>query len=221
MLNNASLILAVMGLVSIPFGAIRGWPFAVPAMTRKISPPMIPIGLATGFLAGWLVLPVAMSLFSSEHKSVMSALQVSTSPLIFIIASMFTILTVYISTRKPAKRAAKVSPLEAVRYTEQGNFKRKPSKRTQGAKLSRMALSNFGRNKRRSVFIIISLLLCIVFVNSAVVITQSIDEEKFIRRNTKTDYTVYNSIVAKCLRLEGSNFRLGGIAPITRAVPSF
>ena len=25
----------------------------------------------------------------------------------------------------------------------------------------------------------------------------------------------------KCLRLEGSNFRLGGIALITRAVPSF
>ena len=25
----------------------------------------------------------------------------------------------------------------------------------------------------------------------------------------------------KCLRLEGSNFRLGGIAPITWAVPSF
>ena len=25
----------------------------------------------------------------------------------------------------------------------------------------------------------------------------------------------------KCLRLEGSNFRLGGIAPISRAVPSF
>ena len=27
--------------------------------------------------------------------------------------------------------------------------------------------------------------------------------------------------IIKCLRLEGSNFRLGGIAPITRAVPSF
>ena len=27
--------------------------------------------------------------------------------------------------------------------------------------------------------------------------------------------------IYKCLRLEGSNFRLGGIAPITRAVPSF
>ena len=29
------------------------------------------------------------------------------------------------------------------------------------------------------------------------------------------------SLNMKCLRLEGSNFRLGGIAPITRAVPSF
>ena len=107
-----------------------------------------------------------------------------------------TILTVSISTRKPAKKAANVSPLEAVRYTEQENYKRKSAKRTRGAKLPRMALSNFGRNKRRSVFIIISLLLCIVFVNSAVMITQSMDEEKFISRSTKTDYTVYNSIVA-------------------------
>ena len=30
-----------------------------------------------------------------------------------------------------------------------------------------------------------------------------------------------NALKTKCLRLEGSNFRLGGIAPITRAVPFF
>ena len=30
-----------------------------------------------------------------------------------------------------------------------------------------------------------------------------------------------NTFKQKCLRLEGSNFRLGGIAPISRAVPSF
>ena len=32
---------------------------------------------------------------------------------------------------------------------------------------------------------------------------------------------VKKHLKGKCLRLEGSNFRLGGIAPITRAVPSF
>lgn len=59
-----------------------------------------------------------------------------------------------------------------------------------------MAFANFGRNKRRAVFIVTSLLLCIVMVNSALVITQSMDAEKFISRSTKTDYTVYNSVVA-------------------------
>lgn len=156
----------------------------------------LPVGLIAGFFAGWLALPVVMNFFRFEHKSAMSAMQISTSPLIFVIASLFTIFTVYISTRKPAKKAANVSPLEAVRYTEQDDHRRKFSKRIHGAKLPLMALSNFGRNKRRSAFIIISLLLCMVFVNSAVIITQSIDEEKFISRSTKTDYTVYNAIVA-------------------------
>ncbi len=156
----------------------------------------LPVGLIAGFFAGWLVLPAVMSFFRFEHKSAMSAMQISTSPLIFVIASLFTSFTVYISTRKPAKKAANVSPLEAVRYTEYDDYKKKSAKRIHGAKLSRMALSNFGRDRRRSIFIIISMLLCAVFVNSAVIITQSIDEEKFISRSTKTDYTVYNSIVA-------------------------
>ena len=32
---------------------------------------------------------------------------------------------------------------------------------------------------------------------------------------------IQKSLKQKCLRLDGSNFRLGGIAPITRAIPSF
>ena len=36
---------------------------------------------------------------------------------------------------------------------------------------------------------------------------------------SSSNYNLFSKI--KCLRLEGSNFRLGGIAPITRAVPSF
>ena len=118
---------------------------------------------------------------------------VSTSPLIFVIAALFTILTVFISTRKPAKKAAKISPLEAIRYTEQNAYKKRTAKRTNGVKLSRMALSNLGRNRRRSAFIIISLLLCIVLFNSIIIVTQSLDEEKWVNRVTRTDFNVYNS----------------------------
>lgn len=156
----------------------------------------LPIGLAGGFLAGWLLLPFVMKFVTFEQKTAGAATQVSVSPLIFVVAALFTILTVYISIRKPSNKAAKISPLEAIRYTEQENGKKKTTKRTRGAKLSGMAFANFWRNKRRAVFIVTSLLLCIVMVNSAVIITRSMDAEKFISRSTKTDYTVYNSVVA-------------------------
>lgn len=150
----------------------------------------LPIGLVAGFLVSWVLLPVVTEFL---RYNALNATEVSVSPLIFVIAALFTILTVFISTRKPAKKAAKVSPLEAIRYTGQRNIKKKVTKRTQGAKLPRMALANLGRSKRRTVFIVISMLLCIVLLNSAFVITQSLDENKFISRLTKTDYTVYNS----------------------------
>lgn len=152
----------------------------------------LPIGLIAGFFAGRALLPVVMGIFSYEYST--ATLQTSTSPVLFIIAALFTILTVFISTRKPAKKAAKISPLEANRYTEQDDYKKKTVKRTSGAKLSHMAFSNLGRNRHRSVFIIVSMLLCIVLFNSTIIMTQSMDEGKWITRTTKTDFTVYNSI---------------------------
>lgn len=151
----------------------------------------LPLGLIFGFLVSKMLLPIVMKFFQANS---LNAMKVSVSPFIFLIASVFTIFTVIISTRKPAKKAAKISPLEAIRYTGQENKKTKKTKRTHGAKLSYMAFSNLGRNKRRSVFIVLSMLLCIVLFNSIIVITQSMDEEKWISRSTKTDFTVYNSV---------------------------
>lgn len=152
----------------------------------------LPIGLAAGYLAGWLMLPYVMEFVLVERR--VSGIQVSGSPLIFVIAALFTILTVAISTRRPAKKASRVSPLEALRYTEQDGGSRRKTKRTRSVTLSGMAGSNLGRNRRRSAFIMLSMLLCIVLFNSVIVITKSMDEEKYISRNAKTDFTVYNAI---------------------------
>lgn len=48
---------------------------------------------------------------------------VSPNPLIFIVAALFVLLTVKISIRKPVKMAAKVSPVEALRYTDSDTIK--------------------------------------------------------------------------------------------------
>ena len=48
------------------------------------------------------------------------------------------------------------------------------------------------------------------------------DKSTLEKRASMTQRPVLEKTLnSKCLRLEGSNFRLGGIAPITRAVPSF
>ena len=77
---------------------------------------------------------------------------VTVNPLIFIGSAIFAFATVYISVRKPAKIAGSVSPIEAIRYTENdaGAFQTKKhlavKKSTSGAKIHRMALANLGRN---------------------------------------------------------------------------
>ena len=75
-----------------------------------------------------------------------SGYETSANPLIFIGSTLFALITVLISTSKPGRIAAKVSPVEAVRYTEAQISGR--SRRGLGIKISGMAAANLGRNKR-------------------------------------------------------------------------
>ena len=74
----------------------------------------IPAGLLAGFFAGRFLLPV---LLISEKTDGTVIVPVSPHPWIFICAAVFTIITVLISEWKPGRIAAKVPPVEALRYT--------------------------------------------------------------------------------------------------------
>ena len=82
----------------------------------------IPIGLLLGFVIGNKLTPVIMSQMSYKNAFV------SFNPWIFIGAALFALATVFLSCARPGRMAAKVSPVEAVRYTE-GGSPRKPGKR--------------------------------------------------------------------------------------------
>ena len=47
-----------------------------------------------------------------------AGVKVTANPIIFIGAALFALVTVIISVNKPAKIAGSVSPIEAIRYTE-------------------------------------------------------------------------------------------------------
>ena len=80
-----------------------------------LSLPGIALGILAGSLVGILLVPVVVSIFniSSAVKVV-----VRINGWILLLSALFSFVTVIVSCRKPARLASKVSPIEAVRYTE-------------------------------------------------------------------------------------------------------
>lgn len=160
----------------------------------------IPAGLFLGFFVGKTLVPKIIEQTTYQGTEV----TVSANPLIFIGAAFFSFVTVFISVRKPAKIAAKVSPVEAVRYTEGAeahtirrrkntNVQEKQKKSTDGGKIWKMAWSNLMRSKGRTVIIILSLSLAIILLNSVFTVTSSFDMDTYLSHFVTTDYQIANA----------------------------
>ena len=151
-----------------------------------------PFGLLFGTLLGRNILPATLQIIAVDYSG--GNIEVNTLPYLAIIAGaiLFSGLTVYISTRKSVKKASRVSPIEAIRYVEQDTVPVKRKKTYTGAVIPRMAKANLQRNKRRTVFIVISLTLSIVLLNSVFIFSGSFDEDAYIEKHTRSDFMVYS-----------------------------
>lgn len=145
----------------------------------------IPAGLLLGYGVGAFLTPVVMArtTFGADVSTV------STSPLIFLASALFALLTVMLSCARPGKIASKVSPVEATKYAETVKSKKK-QRSTRGAKVYQMAFANLGRNKRKTVLVVISLSLSVVLLNILVTFTGGFDMEKYLAKQTCADFIV-------------------------------
>ena len=124
-----------------------------------------------------------------------AGIKVTVNPLIFIGSAAFALFTVFVSVRKPAKIAGTVSAIEAIRYTENdtaafGKRKAKDKKSTHGAKLHFMALANLGRNRKRTVLVIVSMTLSLVLFNTVFTLSSGFDIDKYIAKFLDTDFVI-------------------------------
>ena len=143
----------------------------------------IPIGLVLGFFIGNKLTPVVMSQLS--YKNVF----VSFNPWIFIGAALFALVTVLISCAKPARVAARVSPVEAVRYAE-GAAGGKRGERTakKGASLPAMAWANLGRSRGKTAVTVISLTLAVVLLTVTYTFSLGFDMNKYLQNKADVDF---------------------------------
>lgn len=142
----------------------------------------IPLGLVGGWLAGAALTPIIIAQLDGIVN------MVSVRPLIFVVSALFALFTVLISCRRPGKMAAKVSPVEAVRYTEGMNVKRKTRKSTGTVSLLSMAKANLGRSRGKTWITVISLSLAVVLLNLTVTFTKGFDMDKYLSHFVATDF---------------------------------
>ncbi len=142
----------------------------------------IPAGLAAGYLLGIVLLPSLLA-------TVKTAPAASADPVIFIGSALFTYLTVIASCLLPARMAGRVSPMEALRYTDADAGVRRKTKRSGGGScLAEMAWANLWRNKKRTVMVICSLTLGLVLMSFFYAKNASFDMEKYLMDLTVADY---------------------------------
>lgn len=143
----------------------------------------IPFGLILGWFLGVRLTPIILAQLNGMKQNTHSS-----SPSIFICSTLFSILTVFLSCRKPGRLASEVSPVEAVRYTE-NNLSKKIVKKTHG-KISpfSMAWANLGRAKKRTLITVFSLSLAVVLLTLTVTFTNGFDMNKYLKSFSVTDF---------------------------------
>lgn len=144
----------------------------------------IPVGLLFGWLIGGLLVPIVTDMMSKVRG------ETSIHPMIFVGACLFSLITVFLSVSKPGRIAGKVSPVEAVRYTEQTMNKKKGKKGEKGGKTYRMAFANLGRNKSKTILIVLSLSLAVVMLNVTYTFTNGFDMDKYLEKWVSADFVV-------------------------------
>ena len=146
------------------------------------------VGIPAGLVLGWLVGGVLTPVITAQLNDVV--VTVSVSPVLFAVSALFALITVLISCRRPGRLAGRVSPVEAVRYTEGKAIRPKARRKEKGVSLFSMAWANLGRSRGKTGITILSLSLAVVLLTFTVTFTAGFDMDKYIAHFTATDFIV-------------------------------
>ena len=149
-----------------------------------VALPSIIVGDIVGISIGKVILN---KIFANNEMLTDVKLSLMVIILIILFSTAFTLLTVFLSVMRPARFAAKVSPIDASRYNETTIKKKYKS---ENISLSKLARRQVFSNKFRFISIVLSMSLSAVILNSVLTYTGNIDLEKGISDIIVTDYNI-------------------------------
>lgn len=146
----------------------------------------IPVGLFVGYLVSVKLIP---SVLKIQNPELAKTVTFSYYPFLFFIATVFSVLTIFISSRKPAKIAGDCSPIEAIRFTEE---KGRGKKSENGIKS--MAWRNMFRDRKKAVIVLSSFIVSIVIFFTINVIIRENDSRSILNETYSYDLQIVNEL---------------------------
>lgn len=147
----------------------------------------IPLGLLVGYLVSIKLIPAMLQIQNSEMAATASF---TYYPLLFVLAAVFSMITIYASSRKPAHMAGNCSPIEAIRFTEGGV---NASRSENG--LSSMAWRNMFRDKKKAVFVLGSFIISMTIFFTINVVIKENDSKMILKELYSYDLRLVNETV--------------------------
>ena len=146
----------------------------------------IPAGLVLGWLLGNGLLPLVMASTNFAETEF-----IVPSWWIWLLAALFTFVTVRISCSRPGKIAGRISPVEALKY-QSGVQNKQTHRRGKETRfpLGAMAVANLSRNKGKTLLVVLSLSFSAVLLNCALNYTGNMDEKTFVEGMVISDIDV-------------------------------
>ena len=122
----------------------------------------IPMGLVFASLFSYFLVPYTLRrLISGSAIENIFPCNVSFSPFLFLIVIIYVLLTIWVSSKKPAKIASKISPIEAIRYNGLGNtsYINRSFSIFKKNRILSLAIKNILGNGKRNISVILSLFI--------------------------------------------------------------
>jgi putative ABC transport system permease protein len=148
----------------------------------------IPIGAVLALLLSLVVVPA----FLSKLASITTGTVVSFSPLIYLGAALFALLTALLGAFRPAKKAAGISPVEAQKFTGLKVNKSRVYSPAHG-KPYKMAFRNIFRDRKRAVIVFLSLFLGVTTFITITTLVTSMDTDNYVASYVESDFVLQNN----------------------------
>lgn len=151
------------------------------------------IGIPAGLVVGYLVSVVLFPMIADSMMSIQGIVYPDVR--IFLLSALFAWITVRISCRKPGKVISRISPVEAVRYSEYNGENLSAKRKSRKVTPWSMAQENLKRNFKKTIVVVMSLALSIILINATVSVTEGFDIKKYLAGSINSDFMITDASV--------------------------